>query len=88
MTAILQWIITYAIVKALLSIGFGIVTYGAVIYAINNAISYAKTAYNGMPVVVLQFLAIAGVPEFLGILCGAVVARASLQFVKKIALIN
>lgn len=88
MTAIIQWIITYAIVKALLSIGFGVITYGAVIYAINNAISYAKTAYNGMPFAVLQFLAIAGVPEFLGILCGAVVARASLQFVKKIALIN
>lgn len=88
MAAILQFIVTYAIIKALLSIGFGILTYGAVIYAINNAIEYAKLAYNGMPVAVLQFLAIAGVPEFLGILCGAVVARTSLQFAKKLALVN
>ncbi|MFT4243633.1 MAG: DUF2523 domain-containing protein [Acidovorax sp.] len=88
MTAILQWIITYAIVRALISVGIGIVTYGAVIAAITNAISYAKTAYNTLPVEVLQFLAIAGIPEFLGIICGAVIARASLQFVKRLALIG
>jgi len=88
MTAILQWIITYAIVRALVSIGIGIVTYGAVIAAITQAIGYAKEAYNTMPVQVLQFLAIAGVPEFMGIICGAVIARASLQFVKRLALIG
>lgn len=87
MAAFLKWVITYAIVKALASIGIGIVTYGAVLYAINNAISYVKQAYNGIPVETLQFLAIAGMPEFLGIICGAIVARASLTFAKKLAFV-
>lgn len=86
MTAILQWIITYSIVRAALSIGFGIVTYGAVIYAITNTIGFVKSSYNSMPVSVLQFLAIAGVPEFMGIVTGAVIARASIQFFKKLTL--
>lgn len=87
MTAIFKWIITYAIIRALIAIGFGIVTYGAVLYALNNAISYAKSAYNSMPAEVLQFLGLAGIPEVLGILCGAVVARATLQFARKLTLL-
>lgn len=88
MGMILQWIITYALIRTLMTVGIGIVTYGAVIYALNNAISYAKQMYNGMPITVLNFLAIAGVPEVLGILCGALIARASLQFVKRLAFIG
>lgn len=88
MAMILQWLITYALVRALVTIGIGIVTYGAVIIAITNAVGYAKTAYNGMPIQIINFMAIAGIPEFLGIICGAVLARASLQFVKRLALIG
>ena len=88
MTQILGLIATYAIVRALLSIGIGIVTYGAVIYAIKEALSHAKGAYNQMPSEVLSFLAIAGIPEFLGIICGAVVARMTLQFVKRLAFLK
>ncbi|AVO48120.1 hypothetical protein C6568_01750 [Melaminivora suipulveris] len=88
MTKILQWLITYAIIRAMVSIGLGIVTYAAVILAIKNAIGAAKDAYNTMPLQVLNFLALAGVPEFLGIICGAVIARTTLVFVKRIALIN
>lgn len=88
MTMILQWIITYAIIRTLLSIGFGVLTYGGVLYALNNAIGYVKTSYNSLPSAVLQFLALAGVPEVMGIICGALVARASIQFFKKIALVS
>lgn len=88
MTKILQWLITYAIIRAMVSIGLGIVTYGAVIYAIKNAINAAKSAYNTMPGQVLNFLALAGVPEALGIICGAVIARTTLVFVKRIALVT
>lgn len=87
MAAILKWIITYAIVRALIAIGIGVVTYGAVIAAIATAIGYAKTAYNSMPGEVLQFLALAGMPEFLGIICGAVIARTSLQFARRLAML-
>lgn len=88
MAMILQWIITYAVIRVLVSVGIGIITYGAVIVAITNAIGYAKDAYNGMPIQIVNFMAIAGIPEFLGIICGAAIARASLQFAKRLALIG
>lgn len=56
--------------------------------AINNAIAYLKAGYNSMPVEVLNMLAIAGVPDVLGIITGAVVARMSLQFIKRVALLG
>lgn len=88
MAMILQWIITYAIIRVLVSLGIGIITYGAVIVAITNAIGYAKDAYNGMPIQIINFMAIAGIPDFLAIICGAALARASLNFAKRLAFIG
>lgn len=85
MAAILKMIISYAIIRTLASLGIGIVTYAAVIYALKNFIEYAKVYYNGIPADTLNFMALAGVPEALGIVCGAVIARASLTFVKRLA---
>lgn len=82
---VLGWVFTFAIVRAIASIGIGIITYAGVIYAINNAITYARAAYNEMPAGVLQFLGLAGMPEVLGIILGAVVARASLVFARRLA---
>lgn len=88
MGAILKLIIKFAIIRAVVSIGFGIITYGAVLYAINRAVDEAKIAYNSLPGELLQFFAIAGIPQCMGIMLGAVVASASLRFAKRIAFIG
>lgn len=88
MGAILRYLMMYAIIRAVVALGFGVVTYGAVLYALNRAINEAKIAYNSLPGELLSFLAIAGVPEVMGILLGAVVAAASLRFAKRIAFIG
>ena len=88
MSQIIALIIKFALIRFLISLGLGVVTYTGVMIAINNFFGYAKAAYNGMPVVTLNFMAIAGVPEFLGILTGAVIARISLTFIKRIAFIG
>lgn len=88
MSAILRTIFMYAIVRAVVALGFGIVTYGAVLYAINNAINHVKTAYNSLPAELLQFLAIAGLPECISIMLGALIAAASLRFARSIAFIG
>jgi hypothetical protein len=88
MGAILKWIITYAIVRAAVSMGVGIVTYGAVIVFLNEAIKNAKELYNTFPATILDFLALAGMPQVIGILLGALLARASLTFVRRLALIG
>ena len=49
MGAILKYIMMYAIIRAVVALGFGIVTYGAILYALNNAINEIRTAYNSMP---------------------------------------
>lgn len=85
MAAILKWIITYAIIRTLISIGVGIVSYGAVIYTIHVAIGYLKAAYNSMPVEVLQFAALIGIPEAFGIVVGALIAATSLRFMRRLA---
>ncbi len=88
MSTIISLIIKFALIRFLISLGFGIISYTAVMTAINNAIAYLKTGYNSMPVEVLNMLAIAGIPEVLGIITGALVARMSLQFIKRVALIG
>lgn len=88
MGAILRYLMMYAIIRAVVALGFGVVTYGAVLYALNRAINEAKIAYNSLPGELLQFLAIAGVPQVMGIFLGAVVAAASLRFAKRIAFVG
>lgn len=88
MGAILKYIMMYAIIRAVVSIGFGVVTYGAVLYAMNRAIDEAKIAYNSLPGELLQFLAIAGIPQCMGIMLGACIAAASLRFAKRIAFVG
>lgn len=88
MGAILRYLMMYAIIRAVVALGFGVVTYGAVLYALNRAINEARISYNSLPGELLNFLAIAGVPEVMGILLGAVVAAASLRFAKRIAFIG
>lgn len=88
MSQIIGLIIKFALIRFLISLGFGIISYTAVMTAINNAIAYLKTAYNSLPVEVLNMLAIAGIPEVMGIITGALVARMSLQFIKRIALLG
>lgn len=88
MGAILRYLMMYAIIRAVVALGFGVVTYSAVLYALHRAINEAKIAYNSLPGELLNFLAIAGVPEVMGILLGAAVAAASLRFAKRIAFIG
>lgn len=80
---LLQGVLIYAFFKTLVTLGFGFLMGTAIIVFINRAITYSKAAYNNLPTDMLQLLAIAGVPEVLGILCGAIIASAGLQFLKR-----
>lgn len=80
---LIQGVLVFALFKTLATLGFGFLVGTAVIVFINQAIGYAKAAYNNLPTDMLQLLAVAGVPEVLGILCGAIIASAGLQFLKR-----
>lgn len=85
---LIQLLITYAIVRAVAAIGFAVLTYGSVIYALNSAIDQVKTSYNNLPSTVLQFLGLAGVPDFFGIVLGAVVFVIAIRFMKSLVFVG
>lgn len=88
MGIIIKLIVTYAIIRAIAAIGFAVVTYGGVTYALNMGLEQIQTSYNSLPVEILQFLAIAGVPDFFGIILGAIVFVSSIRFMKSIVYVG
>lgn len=88
MTVLIKLIISYAIVRAIAAVGFAVVTYGGVTYALNMGVQQIQTSYNSLPVEILQFLAIAGVPEFFGIILGAITFVSAIRFMKSIVYVG
>lgn len=74
------------VMRVLAQLGIGVLTFIGVEAGINSALSYAQTTYLGLPAVVLQFLAIAGVNSALGIMAGGITARLTLMAMKRFQL--
>ena len=62
-------------IRALIAIGFTAVSFAGVTTASNALISIAQTAWAGMPLTALQLASLSGIPECLGMVLGAYVAR-------------
>lgn len=88
MSALISLIIKFAILRVIIGLGFGILTYGGVTYALNRGIAEIKTGYNSLPSDILNFMAIAGVPEYFGIVLGAVSYVTFIRFMKSIVFIG
>jgi Protein of unknown function (DUF2523) len=73
-------------VQALVSIGFGTVTYAGLTAAINAAISAAQGSLGGLTGDVSQILAMAGLFQALGIIAGGMTASVALASLKKLQL--
>lgn len=58
--------------------GFTAVTFTGIQALVNGLISMAQTNWSAMPAAVLQLASLSGVPESLGMICGAYVARVGL----------
>lgn len=85
------WLVGLAapmIKRALVSLGFGIVSFAAVSAALNAALDAAKAAWSGLGGEALALLQMAGVNTAASILAGALVARVSLMLLKKIDLVK
>lgn len=74
------------VVRALISLGFGVVSFTgftALLTLIRNQI---QTNLNGLPADAVSILFLAGVPQAIGIILSALVARVALAQTKKIQL--
>ena len=61
--------------KVLVMLGIGMVTYGAISTLIASVVSQVQSSWGGVTGVVLQLCSLGGIPEVLGIITGAFVAR-------------
>lgn len=66
------------VIRALLAVGFTAVTFTGVQAAVNGLIASAQANWSAAPAGVIQFASLAGVPEGLGVICAAIVARLTL----------
>lgn len=65
-------------IRALTLIGFTAVTFTGVTALTDSLVSQAQTSWAGLPADVLALAAIAGLPQALGLVFGAMVARTAL----------
>ena len=66
------------VIKALLAIGVGTITFTGVTVALQGLIDIAVNNWAGVTPDILQLASIAGIPQAIGIICGAFVARTSM----------
>lgn len=65
-------------IRVLTTVGFSAVTFVGVQLIVDSLISLAQTHWSAMPLAALQLASLAGVPEGMGLICGAFVARVTL----------
>lgn len=63
------------VVRAVIALGFTAVTFTGVTLVTNQLITMAQTNWSAMPTAVLQLASLSGLPESLGLIAGAFVAR-------------
>ncbi|UYB72938.1 DUF2523 domain-containing protein [Aeromonas veronii] len=83
---IAAWLLSIAgpiVTRVLIQLGVGVVSYAAVVAAVNTLISRARGNYDNLPSDILQVFAIAGFNDAFGIVVAAIMARLSIQVSKR-----
>ena len=83
---IAAWLLSIAgpiVTRVLIQLGVGVVSYAAVVAAVNTLISRARGNYDNLPSDILQVFSIAGFNDAFGIVVAAIMARLSIQVWKR-----
>ncbi|MDO8827481.1 DUF2523 family protein [Methylophaga sp.] len=70
--------------RVLAALGMGFISFGAITAILNALVSQAQNSWNSLAGVALQIASLAGIPEALGIVFGASIARAAIEFLPKL----
>lgn len=63
------------VIRLVVALGFTAVTFTGVTATVDVLVAYAQTQWSSIPNTVLQLASLSGIPEFLGMVFGAAVAR-------------
>lgn len=66
------------VIRTIVALGFTAVTFTGVSTLSNSLVSYAQSSWSSIPTTVLQLATLSGIPEFLGMVFGALVARVTM----------
>ena len=74
--------------KVMAAAGIGVLTYGAVTVAFNQALSFTQSHYNGLAPDMLSLIGLGGFGEAAGIVVGAMAGKVAIQSVKRLGFIK
>jgi len=66
------------VVRAIISLGFTAVVFTGVTSLVNQLISTAQSNWQSLPVSIMQLATLSGIPEVLGMIFGAYMARVAM----------
>lgn len=78
LAALLMGLVGPMVLRALTTLGLGLMTFTGVAVALQGLIDQAVSNYASIPSDILGLAGLAGVPQAVGIICGAMVARVGL----------
>lgn len=82
LSGILIWALSSFLVKIFATLGIAIFTYKGLYALVDGFIDSIQPLMSGLPEVMLNFLALAGVPEALSIVFSALLTRAAINAAK------
>jgi len=85
---LLNWLAGLTVAKTVLSLGIGLLTFGGYLLAVDQLRDLALSTYGGLPVAILAYADIAGVPLGMGYVVAAVVMRAAFDFMPRIGALS
>lgn len=81
MTNLFSWLLAAIgplAIRAIAALGFTAVTYTGVTALVSNLIQTAQQNWSSIPVAVLQLCTLSGIPQVLGMIFGAYMARVAM----------
>jgi hypothetical protein len=81
MTNLFLWLMTAIVplaIRVVAALGFTAVTYTGVTTLVNQLVTTAQQNWSSMPVAVLQLCTLSGIPQVLGMIFGAYMARVAM----------
>lgn len=78
---IFAWLLTIVgpmVVRAIVALGFTAVTYAGVTTLVSTLVAMAQTNWSAMPASILQLAALSGIPQVMGMIFGAYMARVAM----------
>lgn len=78
MTQLFAWLMAALgplVIRAVVALGFTAVTYAGVTTLVSQLVTMAQNNWAAMPTAVLQLAALSGIPQVMGMIFGAYMAR-------------